>query len=255
MRRACLATLALVAVGAVPRPAEAGLRDIFVESRFFTVVDGFLEDIGVDFDLNLNDLPDVPLPAIAEDAIASGLDRAESAVDRVFGEGGILDEVDVDLPDTIVPNLPDAPDVDSIVEDALDTAEQAVDQALDRAEAAVDRALSRASAVLDNIDQNVSDRVEGILEDALNRAEGVLDGIFGNPDPGPAGGFTSQSSTVNADFDRFFSADLFDADAITVVSPMPTPLPSRGAGVPEPTTLLLGGIGLTVAAAPRSRRR
>ena len=285
MRRACLATLALVAVGAVQRPADAGLRDIFVESRFFTVVDGFLEDIGVDFDLNLNDLPDVPLPAIAEDAIASGLDRAESAINRAFVNRGVLNDLDADLLNIDLPNidlrgldlpdldLPDIvttnlPVVDEIIEDALGDAEQAVGRALDRAENAVGEALNRAEQVLGNldvtlpavidslppvveevlegIDSQLDGRVEGVLRDVLDRAEGVLDEIFGGDDPVQA----AELQTLTTPVETLVQRSLGGAFS----SMAPPSAWASSAAIPEPAAVVLVGSGLAFFAGKPRRR-
>lgn len=138
-------------------------------------VQDLLDSVGVNVDL-----PEihVDLPPRAERAVDSALDRAESILDDVFGDNGVVNGIGLDLPN----NLPEVnvPDVSPIVDEALASARRAQSSALSRAQSraqsAVDSALGRASRVLDGINlPNVVTDVDRIVEDALDDAQSAAD--------------------------------------------------------------------------------
>lgn len=209
MRKSSLLAAGLLALSVSPTLAgiAPGDRRVYLHGAGIDLsfIEGFLGDLGVEVDLPHIS---VDLPPRAESAVANALDRADAALNRVFGDGGVLDGIDVNV-DGIVDdalsnaqsilegiNLPevDLPDVGGILEDAVGRAEEAlagidtvlpantqqiVNDALQDAQQSVDAALNRVfgdGGVLDEIDDLVP-AIDGLLDDL--DAGGVLDDVLG----------------------------------------------------------------------------
>jgi len=220
------------------------------------------------------------------------LDRAESALDRVLGDGGVLDGID--LPNIEVPHvdIPDihAPDVDRIVEDALERARQATAGARARAQAAIDNALGRANDLLDRIDlpsitipdidlpdlgsiddlledldvPNLGGDVGDLVDDVLDEIHGVVDNGVLDDLLGDAGGVLDDvldhTDPVEAALANLPTESLppvaLEAinSAVLTVSAASYSLPMQAASVavPEPGSLAVLG-GLLLGVAGRRR--
>lgn len=174
MKSLTLAAAAALLIGVAPQTASA---------FNLSFVQDLLDDLGVNVTLpEVN----VDLPPRAEQAVENALDRAEAA----------LDGINIDVPQVNLPN------VDQIVEDALDQARTAQANALSRAQSAIDNGLGEASGILDgvgvtlpnitlpnvsipnvsipNVSQIVDDALAGAqaeVDNALEQANSVLDGI------------------------------------------------------------------------------
>lgn len=219
MRLARLTTLALTALAWAPQAATAqtnspgSLRQVLVNSRFVTIADNFLEDVGVDFRTVFDNVPDVPIPRRSQTAIAGGLDKAADALEGVFGPLGavngdnngpqqatdvfgpdpffVSDLLDDDGIDDLVPGVEDAlGNAGGIVEDALGQAAGAVANALGRASNAVGNALSQAERVLGDLNvslpslPSLPDTVDDIIGDVLDDFDSSLPSLIDSlPDP------------------------------------------------------------------------
>ncbi|MEO0531609.1 MAG: PEP-CTERM sorting domain-containing protein [Planctomycetota bacterium] len=150
-------------------PANAGIvpdngRVYLHGGLDLSFIEDFLDQRGVHVDLpKIN----VDLPAEAESAVADAFERADAALNRVFGDGGLLDN-----------------DVDEIIDDALEGAQDALDGIdLPDVDAIVEDALGRAEEVLTDIDARLPANTQQIVEDALNDArqsvDSALDEVFG----------------------------------------------------------------------------
>lgn len=206
MPKSSLLAVALLAFAASPTLAQIdpGDRRVYLHSGTgLSFLEDFLGDRGIHLDLpEIN----VSLPPQAEAAVEKALGRAESALNRVFGDGGILEDLDASLPDVsqTVDNalnraqevldrieLPDVnvPDVSSLVDNALSWAEKAltrvesvvppnveqiVNEALGEAQSSVDDALDRVFG-----DGGVLDEIEDLVPQATGVLDGALDSVFG----------------------------------------------------------------------------
>ncbi|TWT96630.1 hypothetical protein Pla108_23990 [Botrimarina colliarenosi] len=237
-------------------------------------VSSFLSDRGIHVTLPETS---INLPPRAEAAIQKALSKAESTFDHLFGEGGILDGVD--LPDIDLPNfdLPDVniPDVDQIVSDALARVEERAAAARSRARSALEDALSRAESVLDGLDlpqidlpewnlpngdlQEIVDnalgkaqsRVEDVIgrvEDKLDHIDGLLDDLFGNATPEVA---TVLASLPVANIPPAALQSI--ESSLASISYRALPL-TAAVAVPEPTAVV-AAIGCVVLGVAGRRRR
>lgn len=184
--KSTICSLIVLALVNLSTPASAAIN-VSISSRLIEVTDTLFDRIGVDF--NLPDI-EVHLPERAANAVDNAFDRAEVAIDDVFGEGGVLDQVEVETPDVDqivndaidqasevldgleIPSV-EVPDVDAIVEDALNDAQRAVDAARGEAQDAVDNAIEKARSLLNELEVDLPE-VEAIFDDLLGET-GVVD--------------------------------------------------------------------------------
>ncbi|QDT70646.1 hypothetical protein MalM25_36010 [Planctomycetes bacterium MalM25] len=169
-------TLTMLALLAATSAAPAGVN-ISISSRIHQLTDTIFEGLGIDFDLELPPI-EIETSERAASAVNGALDRAQSAVNGVFGDGGPLDDFQVDLPD-----------VDQIL-NGLDLPAVSVPQVAElNVQEIVDDALGQANDVLDNLDLPNVDipqvsipsvnvpNVQQIVDDALGRANDILDDL------------------------------------------------------------------------------
>lgn len=201
------------------------------------------------------------LPPRLEEVATKALDRAESTLDRLFGEGGPLADVDfpdidlshINIPEINLPGFPeielpdlDLPDLDEIHESVQAKIDAAKAEAQARIDAARDKVADRIESVIDRIEDRFPDSdLPGRLEDLIDRAHGVLDDILDNE--------TTTTSTL------LTSASLPPVAVQTIQSAISSAgvysLPvSASVSIPEPTTAVLGAMGLLLAGGARRRR-
>lgn len=179
MPKSSLLAVALLAFVASPTLAQIdpGDRRIYLHSGTgLSFLEDFLGDRGIHLDLpEIN----VSLPPQAEAAVEKALGRAESALNRVFGDSGLLEDLDASLPD-----------VSQTVDDALNRAQEVLDRIelsdvnVPDVSSLVDNALSRAEEALTRVESVVPPNVEPIVNEALGEAQSTvddaLDRVFGD---------------------------------------------------------------------------
>jgi MYXO-CTERM domain-containing protein len=213
-------------------------------------------------------LPDreLNLPPRVAAVVDKVYDRAESTLDRLFGEGGPLADIDfpdidlshitlpeINLPEIYTPGFPeielpdfDLPDLDQIREDVQAKIDAAKAKAQVRIDAARDKIADRLESVIDRIEDRFPDSdLPGRLEDLIDRAHGVLDDILDHETTTASTLLTSASLppvAVEAIQSAFSSAGVYSLPVSASVS------------IPEPTTAMLGAAGLLLAGVARRRR-
>lgn len=249
MRLLTLAAAALAVAATAPRAEAFSLSSI----------SSLLSNYGLNVTLPDRD---INLPARAEEAVTKALDKAESALDRVFGEGGPLDGVDfpdidlssIDIPEINLPGFPeielpdfDSPDLDAILEDVQAKIDAAKAKAQVHIDAARDRIVDHFESVIERLeDKFPNSDLPGRIEDILDRAQGVLDDVLGNE--------TTSASTLLTSASLPPIATQSIQSAITSVGAYSLPV-SASVSIPEPTTVVLGAMGLVLAGVARRRRR
>lgn len=189
---------------------------------------------------------EISLPPRAEEAVTKALDKAESVLDRVFGEGGPLDGID--FPEINLPGFPEIelPDLDEIRESVEAKIDAAKAKAQARIDAARDKIADRLESVIDRIENRFPDSdLPGRLEDLIDRAHGVLDDILDHETTTTSSLLTSASLppvAVQAIQSAISSAGVYSLPVNASVS------------IPEPTTAVLGAASLLLAGVSRRRR-
>lgn len=209
-------------------------------------------------------LPDreISLPARAETAVTKALDKAESVLDRVFGEGGPLDGIDfpdidfssIDIPEINLPGFPEVelPDFDSAdLDEILDNVQDKIDAAKAEAQAHIDAARDKIADRLESVIDRIEDKfpnsdLPGRLEDIIDRAHGVLDDILGDDDTASASTLLTSASLPPV------AAQLLQTSAVSAAFyAQPA---TASASIPEPTAVVLGAAGVLLAGVARRRR-
>jgi hypothetical protein len=246
MRHLILTAAAVSVVAAAPQAQAFSLSSI----------SSLLSNYG----LNVT-LPDreINLPPRVEAVVAKVYDRAESALDRLFGEGGPLADIDfpdidlsnVNVPEIYLPGFPEVelPDLDQIREDVQAKIDAAKAQAQARIEAARDRIADRLESVVDRLeDRFPNSDLPGRLEDLIDRAHGIIDDLLDDETPSASTLLTSTS----LESEPIVAAQSLEMASSSVAA---YSLPATASvTIPEPTSALLGAAGVLLAGVARRRR-
>ncbi|QDV76262.1 hypothetical protein [Botrimarina mediterranea] len=255
-----LLTLTAVAVSIATAAPQA-------EAFSLSSISSLLSNYGVNVTL-----PDreINLPPRVEEVAARALGRAESVLDHVLGDGGVLDRLDIpdidlshvnlpdiDLPEINLPGFPEIelpdfsnPDLDAILDNARDRIAEARAKARERVDAALDKVADRIDSVRDRLEERFPDyefpdyELPISLEGLIDEAHGVLDDILDDETPSVASLLSSESlpPVVAPTFQSASSS----ASYLTLPA-------TASVAVPEPTSALLGAAGLLMAGVTRRR--
>ena len=212
---------------------------------------------------------EINLPLRAEAAVTKALDRAESVLDRLFGEGGPLAEIDfpdldlshVNLPEIILPGFPEIehPDIEEILDNARATVAEARAKARARIDVALDKVADRIDSVRDRLEERFPDyelpsyELPGNLQDLIDRARGVLDDVLDDETPSVSSLLTSASVESQPIVVEPNLAVQSLQMASTSVDYFSLPL-TASVTIPEPASALLGAAGVVLAGVARRRR-
>ena len=199
---------------------------------------------------------EINLPPRVQAVATKVLDRAESALDRLFGEGGPLADIDfpsidlsnITLPEINLPGFPETelPDLDEIRESVQAKIDAAKAKAHARIEAAREKVADRIESVIDRLeDKFPNSDLPSRLEDLIDRAHGVLDDILDCDTPSEETLLSSASlpSVVAQQLQLSGASAAFYSQPATAM-----------ASIPEPTSMVLGAAGLVLAGVARRRR-